>query len=93
MKTCSYRGAQPRSENEGLFCSVMEPEARYMMQPCKKETCSCCRTHNHTRNTEPWQVVNFMGSSKHQFSNGYTTYLNCPAVIYPLLQSITFTSL
>ena len=81
MKTCSFRGTQPRSDTEGLFCGWKEPEARYKMHPCKKESCPCCHSHNQTNRNQPWQVVDFMGSSTHRFSNGYTTYLNCPVVI------------
>jgi len=28
MKTCSYRGAEPRSSSEGLFCVDDEPNER-----------------------------------------------------------------
>jgi len=39
MKTCSFRGAQPRSDTEGLFCGPDEPEARYRMIPCGHLLC------------------------------------------------------
>ena len=32
--------------------------------------------------SRPWLVVDFQSSSMHQFLNGYTTYLNCPAVCF-----------
>src|SRR5579871_3773851 len=75
MKTCSFRGAIPRSPTEGLFCNTQEPEARYRMVPCGNLSCSCCHLPSRSN------VVDFHASSaQHQFVNGYTTYLNCPAV-------------
>ncbi|CAF1406327.1 unnamed protein product [Rotaria sordida] len=79
MKTCSFRGAQPRSDVEGLFCSKDEPQANYSMIPCQNPSCTCCHPINNEKKTQPWPVVNFASSSMHQFINGYTTYLNCPA--------------
>ncbi|CAF1366575.1 unnamed protein product [Rotaria sordida] len=79
MKTCSFRGAQPRSDLEGLFCSKDEPQANYSMIPCQKSFCTCCHPVNNEKKTQPWPVVNFASSSRHPFINGYTTYLNCPA--------------
>ncbi|CAF1484015.1 unnamed protein product [Rotaria sordida] len=79
MKTCSFRGAQPRSDLEGLFCSKDEPQANYSMIPCQKSFCTCCHPVNNEKKTQPWPVVNFASSSRYQFINGYTTYLNCPA--------------
>jgi hypothetical protein len=80
MKTCSFRGAQPRSILEGLFCGEDEPEARYAMLACDNLFCPCCHPSNNWKKTQAWPVVDFVSSSIHQFVNGYTTYLNCPAV-------------
>ena len=89
MKTCSFRGAQPRSHLEGLFCSKDKPQANYSMIPCQKPFCTCCHPVNNEKKTQPWPaVVNFASSSMHQFINGYTTYLNCPAVCIVFLIKI-----
>ena len=80
MKTCSFRGAQPPSNSEGLFCGLNEPEGRYVIQPCWNLFCPCCHPVNHSKKTNAWPVVDFISSSTHRFTNGYTTYLNCPAV-------------
>ena len=82
MKTCSYRGAQPRSINacntEGLFC-VDPPEARYGLLPCTRDHCRYCLKPNHlTGRPEP--VVTYYPSHYHKFLNGYQVILNCPAV-------------
>ena len=82
MKTCSYGGAQPRSDIEGLFCGPIEPEARYSMDPCENLFCLCCYPYNQEEKIHQWPVVDFKSSSTHRFVNGYTTYLNCPAVIF-----------
>ncbi len=82
IKTCSYGGAQPRSDTEGLFCGTNEPEARYSMDPCENHFCLCCHPYNQSKKTQSWTVVDFESSSTHRFTNGYTTYLNCPAVIF-----------
>ncbi|CAF4171123.1 unnamed protein product, partial [Rotaria sordida] len=42
MKTCSFRGAQPPSNIEGLFCGRDEPQARYSLVPCDNLFCQCC---------------------------------------------------
>ena len=76
MKTCSFRGAQPHGPNQGLFCETDEPIARYGFLACQRSSCACC----HPTHVEPWPVVTFSAQSKHCFVNGYTTYLNCPAV-------------
>lgn len=73
MKTCSFRGAQPLSAMEGLFCNENEPEARYQLNPCGQVDCCLCCNPN---------IIDFTSTSMHQFINGYTTYLNCPAVYY-----------
>ncbi|CAF1336713.1 unnamed protein product [Adineta steineri] len=82
MKTCSFRGAKPQSIMESLFCGEDEPHARYTMSPCVNPFCSCCHNSSATGNGAQHQlgpVVDFSTSSMHQFLNGYTTYLNCPA--------------
>lgn len=80
MKTCSFRGAQPRSLTEGLFCRTDKPEPQYQMLPCNNLFCLCCYPINHYRKNQPWTVVDFHTSSMHRFLNGFTTYLNCPTV-------------
>ncbi|CAF1429983.1 unnamed protein product, partial [Rotaria sordida] len=79
MKTCSFRGAQPPSNIEGLFCGRDEPQARYSLDPCDNLFCQCCLPLNTYKKSQPWPIVNFASSSMHRFLNGYTTYLNCPA--------------
>ncbi|CAF1568981.1 unnamed protein product [Adineta steineri] len=81
MKTCSFRGAEPHANMEGLFCGKDEPHARYTMSPCVNPFCPCChpsRMGDRTQN-QAESMVDFDTSSMHQFLNGYTTYLNCPA--------------
>jgi hypothetical protein len=65
MKTCSFRGAQPRSDTEGLFCGSDQPEARYVINPCGQQTCPCCYPHNQSKKSQPWLVVDFMSSATH----------------------------
>ncbi|CAF2116443.1 unnamed protein product [Rotaria magnacalcarata] len=79
MKTCSFRGAEPRSKIEGLFCGTDEPQASYTMLPCGSLFCTCCHTVNSYKKSQPWPVIDFASSSMHRFINGYKTYLNCPA--------------
>lgn len=82
MKTCSFRGATPRLISEGLFCGQDKPEAKYSMVPCGNLFCQCCHPVNSYKKNQPWPVIDFTTSSKHEFVNGYTTYLNCPAVCF-----------
>ncbi|CAF3228217.1 unnamed protein product [Rotaria sp. Silwood2] len=79
MKTCSFRGAEPLSNIEGLFCGRDEPQTRYALVPCGDLFCSCCLPVHTYMKSQPWPIVNFTSSSMHRFLNGYTTYLNCPA--------------
>ncbi|CAF3025410.1 unnamed protein product [Rotaria sp. Silwood2] len=79
MKTCSFRGAEPRSNIEGLFCGKDVPQARYSVFPCSNLFCLCCHPLHSHKKSQSWSVVEFVSSSMHQFVNGYTTYLNCPA--------------
>ncbi|CAF1583837.1 unnamed protein product, partial [Adineta steineri] len=82
MKTCSFRETEPQSIMEGLFCGKVEPHARCTVSPCVNPFCSCCHDSSATGNGAQHQlgpVVDFNTSSMHQFLNGYTTYLNCPA--------------
>ena len=82
MKTCSFRGAEPTSTTAGLFCDKHEPSAGYTMVPCGNLSCLCCHPINSGKKSQSWSVVDFFSSSMHQFVNGYTTYLNCPAVCF-----------
>jgi hypothetical protein len=75
MKTCSFRNALPRSEDEGLFC-IDEPDSRYGLSPCNN--CSLCvPLSDVTRRQHP--TIRFGPSQKFRFVNGYQTILNCPA--------------
>ncbi|CAF1515935.1 unnamed protein product [Rotaria magnacalcarata] len=78
MKTCSFRGAEPRSKSEGLFCGNDEPQARYTFRPCGDLFCLCCHPIHNYNKIQTWPVIDFASSSMHQFLNRYTTYLNCP---------------
>ena len=88
MKTCSFRGAHPSSiqaDIKGLFCGKDQPQATYKLLPCGSRSCLCCYPVNHEKKSQPWLVVDFSSSSTHQFVNGYTTYLNCPAVCFQVI--------
>lgn len=80
MKTCSFRGAQPQSNSDGLFCGMNEPQAQYTMQSREDLFCLCCHPYNEGKKRQLWPVVDFASSSMDRFANGYTSYLNCPAV-------------
>jgi hypothetical protein len=75
MKTCSFRGAQPRVHNEGVFCNE-EPVIRFGLSPCNN--CPLCVPHyDITRRQQP--TIRFGPCQKYRFINGYQTILNCPA--------------
>ena len=80
MKTCSYRGAEPRSTVEGLFSDDEEPNERHQMSPCGEQSCLCCHPLNHEKRRYRWLVVDFQSSAKDQFYKNYVSYLNAPAV-------------
>jgi hypothetical protein len=86
MKTCSFRGADPSQLNmKGLFCEKDEPVVKYQMVPCGDLFCSCCYySRNNPQRNQSWTPIDFSTSSTHEFVNGYTTYLNCPAVCFYL---------
>ena len=67
MKTCSFRGARPRSLIEGLFCQET-PECRYTVKPCTH--CSMCVPSR----------LRFNSYQRYRFVNGYESILNCPAL-------------
>ena len=73
MKSYSAQGV-------GLFCETNAPEAKHSLTPCGNQFCPCCFPVFHWKKTQPWTVVDFVSSSTHRFVNGYTTYLNRPAV-------------
>ena len=68
MKTCSFRKAQLRSEQEGLFC-IEIPECRYTMTPCGH--CDLCQQSSLS--------IEFNRYERHRFVNGYESILNAPA--------------
>ena len=75
MKTCSYRNAQPRNPQEGVFCKE-EPDVRYGLSPCNN--CPLCvPPYDIARRQQP--TIRFGPSQKYRFINGYQTILNCPA--------------
>lgn len=80
MKTCRFRGAKPSPSTPGLFCNDEQPQARYRMIPCGNENCLCCQTMTNNNQNSSWSIIDFANSPHHRFNNGYTTYLNCPAV-------------
>lgn len=70
MKTCSFRGAQPVSTEQGLFCDERGPSSSYSWTFCQQSTCPCC--------DRTWNVIDRDQTSTYRFINGYQTYLNCP---------------
>lgn len=80
MKTCRFRGSDPYPATQGLFCSDDGPFSKHWMLPCDKQECHGCYPINIHRRIQKWPVIDCVSSSKHQFVNGYRTYLNCPAV-------------
>jgi hypothetical protein len=83
MKTCSYRGAQPRFidtnyRTEGIFC-IDPPESRYGLLPCTREHCRYCLENRHLTG-RPESTVVYYTSHYYRFLNGYQVILNCPAV-------------
>ncbi|CAF1524614.1 unnamed protein product, partial [Adineta ricciae] len=66
MKTCSYRSAKPRSNDEGLYC-INEPEARYSLLPCND--CSLCQPPIHS--PEQQSTIRFGPNQKFRFMNDY----------------------
>ncbi|CAF1670697.1 unnamed protein product [Adineta ricciae] len=82
MKTCSFRSAQPRSKEEGLFCSNV-PDCHYTMERCNK--CILCQSSagnvNYQHEQEQQQQscpIQFNMRRRHRFVNGYESILNCP---------------
>jgi hypothetical protein len=84
MKTCRFRNAEPCSSIKGLFCNDESPKARYSMVPCGGAHCPCCHSmennNENSSSSSTSSIIDFENSSSHRFINGYTTYLNCPAV-------------
>lgn len=76
MKTCSFRGAQPRSRHENLFC-VNEPSSPYCFSPCNH--CSLCiPRYNLSCRERLGPMIQFGQTNGYTFVNGYKTLLNCP---------------
>lgn len=73
MKTCSFRQAQPRQTNEGIFCRTT-PQCLYVVHPCGH--CLLCTTGG--GGGQAYSVA-FNLHQKHRFVNGYEAILNCPA--------------
>ena len=75
MKTCSFRDAQPRSANEGIFCLAM-PECHYTMSKCGY--CQLCLTAMDDIQYRQQPPILFDRYERHRFVNGYESILNCP---------------
>ena len=75
MKTCTYRNAQPRSVDEGLFC-IDEPDVRYGLIPCGNRSL-CTPQYDVDRRGQP--SIYFGPNQEYYFLNGYRTILNCNA--------------
>ncbi|CAF1033361.1 unnamed protein product [Adineta steineri] len=75
MKTCTYRQAEPRLKDEGIYCTI-NPQCRYWMTPCR--CCALCYEHNQPTNNKQYSVQ-FNLYQKHRFVNGYESILNCPS--------------
>ncbi|CAF3932155.1 unnamed protein product [Adineta steineri] len=75
MKTCTYRQAEPRLKDEGIYCTI-NPQCRYGMTPCR--CCALCYEHNQSTNNKQYSVQ-FNLYQKHRFVNGYESILNCPS--------------
>ena len=75
MKTCAFRGAQPRSIAEGLFCQA-SPECRYTTRPC--DNCALCSPSG-APNAYRTPTLRVNSYQRHRFVNGYESILNCPA--------------
>lgn len=91
MRTCSSRRVRPRLPSQCLFCEENEPTPTYRMSRCRSLFCSCCHPNYLWSVTPRWCVVSFGNSPLHRFLNGYTTYLNCPAVTTTIEQATTVT--
>lgn len=77
MKTCSYRRAQPRFEDEGLFCRH-EPSALYELSDCGN--CGLCYPRHDRQGRPRTSMVTYQRAHDYQSLNGYRIILNCPAV-------------
>ena len=75
MKTCSFRNAQPRSKDEGLFC-IDEPDVRYGIIACSN--CPLCKP-KYDVDLRGQPTIYFGPNQEFQFLNGYRTILNCNA--------------
>ena len=81
MKTCQFRDAEPYPSIKALFCDNDElPKAKYSMVPCGTTDCQYCHSMKNNNQNSTSSIIDFENSSNHRFANGYTTYLNCPAV-------------
>lgn len=87
MKTCNYRGAQPRLFGddanrtvEGILCEA-QPMARYGIEPCYERHCFLCKHERaHRRVAADSGGIRFISKQIHHFVNKYEAILNCPAV-------------
>ena len=50
------------------------------MVPCRTNHCQYCHSMENRNQTSSRSAIDFENSSQHRFVNGYTSYLNCPAV-------------
>ena len=83
MKSCAFRGAQPRPSVSVSFFDDETPAASYDLSPCHRSYCVCCQAEpcEMTRDSASSVSVTFSEHGHmHRFVNGYETILNCPAV-------------
>ncbi len=78
MKTCSYRGAVPASNEASIFC-MNEPQVRYGMTPCNRASCCLCYPSYKLTYRHDKPIIQFGPRQQHQFINNYRSILNCPA--------------
>lgn len=81
MKTCSYRGAVPVSNEISLVCQY-EPQIRYGMSRCNQTTCHLCYPSYKLTYRHDQPIIEFESNASHQFINSYRSILNCPATCH-----------
>lgn len=78
MKTCSYRGAIPISNETNILCTN-EPQIRHGMTRCDRTSCCLCYPSYKLTYRHDKPIVQFASNQQHQFINHYRSILNCPA--------------
>ena len=94
MKTCSFQREMAECGfhmgKMGLFCGDVAPKPRYTMMACEKPCCPLCHLINTAQQgiQSHSYAIDFVSNSKHEFVNGYTTYLNGPVVGFYLFRPL-----